>query len=69
MDDLDERNERNQSDDSAGDDCETNDAISEDEAKLDTVPEESDDDKDEETFIGKIIVSEAITGELQANLC
>ena len=63
MDDLDERNERNQSDDSA-DDCETNDAISEDEAKLDTVPEESDDDKDEETFIGKIIVSEAITGVL-----
>lgn len=68
MNDLDERNERNQSDDSAGYDCETNDAISEDEAKLDPVPEEtgeeSDDDKDEETFIGKIIVSEAITGEL-----
>ena len=68
MDDLDERNERNQSDDSAGDDCETNDEISEDEAKLDPVPEEtgeeSDDDKDKETFIGKIIVSEAITGEL-----
>ncbi|XP_015747947.1 PREDICTED: protein starmaker-like isoform X2 [Acropora digitifera] len=52
MDDLDERN---QSDHSAGDDCETNDAISEDEATLDPVPEEtgeeSDDDKDEETFI------------------
>lgn len=65
MDDLDERN---QSDHSAGDDCETNDANSEDEATLDPVPEEtgeeSDDDKDEETFIGKIIVSEAITGEL-----
>lgn len=65
MDDLDERN---QSDHSAEDDCETNDAISEDEATLDPVPEEtgeeSDDDKDEETFIGKIIVPEAITGEL-----
>lgn len=52
MDDLDERN---QSDHSAGDDCETNDANSEDEATLDPVPEEtgeeSDDDKDEETFI------------------
>lgn len=69
MDDLDERNESNRSDDSAGDDGETNDAISEDEAKLDPVPEEIDGEsdnhsEDEETFIGTIIVSGAIRGEL-----
>ena len=67
MDDLDERSESNLIDDSAGDECETNDANSEDEAKLDRVPKETGAESDqgakhEETFIGKIIVSEAIRG-------